>query len=199
MSVLTFRSCLIGGAALVALAAIGTWQLWPSEREPVGSVGGPFILTDSNGRSFGFGDLQGKPSLVYFGFTHCPDICPTTLFLLAEVMKELGAGADAINAVFITVDPERDTPEQMKNYLAAFDPRLRGLTGTPAQLGFVQDIYGVEAEILPGASKNYNIDHTDTVFVLDRNGRFRSSFDLRTQMGDVVGLLKSVMDHGKDS
>ena len=156
-------------------------------------IGRPFVLTDADGKAFDFKELQGKPSLIYFGFTHCPDICPTTLFLLAQVLKKLGPGASQINTLFITVDPDRDTPEQLKTSLATYDPHLRGLTGDPAQLASVRDFYSIDAEILPGTGKNYNIDHTDTVFVLDRDGRLRTSFDLHASSDEVVALLETVM------
>lgn len=187
------RGYLIGGAAIAVLAGIAIWTLLPSRISPVGGIGGPFILTDADGRRFGFKELQSKPSLVYFGFTHCPDICPTTLFLLGEILKKLGPDASRINALFITVDPERDTPEQLQAYLAAFDPHLRGLTGSPAQLALARDIYGIEAAPVAGTGRNYNIDHTDTVFVLDETGRIRSSFDLHASSDEAIALVESVM------
>ena len=107
---------LTGGSALPAGPAIA-------------GVGGPFHLEDQNGKAFSDADMKGRPYLVFFGFTHCPDICPTTLFDISQVMAKLGKDADRTGAVFITVDPERDTPALMKDYLSNFDPHLRGLTG----------------------------------------------------------------------
>src|SRR3954469_2272165 len=95
------------------------------------AIGGPFSLTDQNGRTFTDQDLKGRPFLVFFGFTHCPDVCPTTLFEVSEILRALGPDADRARALFITVDPERDTPAAMKDYLSSFDPHLTGLTGDP--------------------------------------------------------------------
>src|SRR5690349_10578549 len=93
------------------------------------AVGGPFKLVDQNGRTVTEQDVKGKPFLVFFGYTYCPDVCPTTLFDISEIFRKLGPDADRAAALFITVDPERDTPEKLKAYLSSFDPHLRGLTG----------------------------------------------------------------------
>ncbi len=190
---LTRREGLAGIAGLCVLAGAGLWHFWPQTKVSAGQIGGPFQLVDADGTPFTFKDLQGKPSLVYFGFTHCPDICPTTLFLMSQVLERLGPDADRINALFITVDPDRDTPDQMKSYLAASDPHLRGLTGDRAHLAVAWDIYGVEATVVPTTSSNYNMNHTSDVFVLDRSGRFRSSFDMNASpeqaVADIQGLL----------
>ncbi len=103
---------------------------------PIGSalasIGGPFALEDQNGKPFTDRDMKGRPHLVFFGYTHCPDVCPTTLFEISELIKKLGPDAARAGVIFITVDPERDTPAVMKDYLSNFDPHLRGLTGDPA-------------------------------------------------------------------
>jgi protein SCO1/2 len=189
----TRRESLAGIAGLCALAGAGLWHFWPQTRSPAGQVGGPFQLIDADGTPFGLKDIQGRPSLVYFGFTHCPDICPTTLFLMSQVLERLGPDAERINALFITVDPDRDTPAQMKSYLAASDPHLRGLTGDRAHLTVAWDIYGVEATVVPTTSSNYNMNHTSDVFVLDRSGRFRSSFDLHTSTDDAVADVRALL------
>jgi protein SCO1 len=191
--VISRRVWLAGAGALAVIAAAGTWQFQPFKRKPVGQVGGPFDLIDSDGAAFTFQDIQGKPSLVYFGFTRCPDICPTTLFRISDVLKRLGPDADQINALFITVDPDRDTPSQMKSYLSAFDPHLRGLTGDAAHLSIAWDAFGVEAEVVPTSSDNYNMDHTSKVFVLDRAGRFSSGFDMDTPPDTAVALIRALL------
>ena len=162
-----------------------------------GQVGGPFQLVDADGLPFTFKDLQGKPSLVFFGFTHSPDVGPTTLFLVSQVLDRLGSDADRINALFITVDPDRDTPDQLRAYLAAFDPHLRGLTGDPGHLAVAWDIYGVDAEVVPTTSSNYNMDYTSDVFLLDRNGRFSSTFDdlnTQAQMDAALADVRALLD-----
>src|SRR3569832_2072887 len=95
------------------------------------AIGGPFQLTDQAGQTVTEKNLQGRPSLIFFGFTHCPDVCPTSLFEISEVLRAMGPDADRVNAYFISVDPERDTPTAMKDYLSSFDPHLKGLTGNP--------------------------------------------------------------------
>ncbi|WP_413991921.1 SCO family protein [Labrys okinawensis] len=192
MATLTRRESLAAIAGFFAFAGAGLWLFWPQTKSPAGQVGGPFQLVDADGLPFTFKDIQGKPSLVYFGFTHCPDICPTTLFLMSQVLDRLGPDASRINALFITVDPDRDTPDQMKSYLTAYPP-VRGLTGDRAHLAVAWDIYGIEAVVVPTTSSNYNMDHTSDVFLLDQSGRFRSTFDLNTKLevalADVRALL----------
>ena len=95
------------------------------------AIGGPFQLTDQAGQAVTEKNLKGKPTLIFFGFTHCPDVCPTSLFEISEVLKAMGSDADRVNAFFVSVDPERDTAAAMKDYLSSFDPHLKGLTGDP--------------------------------------------------------------------
>jgi protein SCO1/2 len=189
----TRREWLAGACGILAIGAAGVWHFWPQQRQPAGQVGGPFALIDADGAPFTFRDIQGKPSLVYFGFTRCPDICPTTLFQISLVLSHLGTEADQVNALFITVDPDRDTPAQMKSYLSAFDPHLRGLTGDGAHLAIAWDVYGVEAVIISTTSDNYNMDHTSKVFVLDRNGRFANSFDMHTSPDDAAATIRGLL------
>src|SRR6201993_2009285 len=101
------------------------------------AIGGPFQLVDQSGATVTEKNLQGKPSLIFFGFTHCPDVCPTALFEMSEIMRAMGKDADRVNAYFISVDPERDSAAAMKDYLSSFDPHLKGLTGNPEQIAKV--------------------------------------------------------------
>ena len=122
---------------VAALALLGT-LLYVLPGGPTGAarvpIGGPFELTDQNGKRLSSESLKGKPSAIFFGFTHCPEVCPTTLFDLTQDLEAMGPDAAKLNVVFITVDPERDTPELMKTYLSSFDPRIVGLTGTEAEI-----------------------------------------------------------------
>jgi len=142
-------------------------------------IGGPFRLTDQNGKVVTDADLKGKPFLVFFGFTHCPDVCPTTLFDVSEVMRDLGPDADHVGALFITVDPERDTTASLKDYLSSFDPHLRGLTGDPAALAAVAKEYRVYYKKVPLEDGDYTMDHTAIVYLMDKEGRFVSPFNLK--------------------
>src|SRR5438128_8996485 len=136
MSARNSRILLIAAAFLAGLALCFGVVLIVAGRlsspvAQIAEIGGPFKLTDQNGKVVTEQDLKGLPFLVFFGFTHCPDVCPTTLFEVSEILRQLGADADRVGALFITVDPERDTPETMKDYLSSFDPHLVGLTGDP--------------------------------------------------------------------
>jgi protein SCO1 len=142
-------------------------------------VGGPFHLIDQNGKPVTDQDFRGKPFLVFFGFTHCPDVCPTTLFDISEVMKRLGPDADRIGAVFITVDPDRDTAASLKDYLSSFDPRVRGLTGDTAALAAVAKEYRVYYKKVPLDGGDYTMDHTAIVYLMDKEGHFVSPFSLK--------------------
>ena len=143
------------------------------------AIGGPFALSDQNGRMVTEQDLKGHPSLVFFGFTHCPDVCPTTLFDISQVMAALGPDADRTHAVFITVDPERDTEGVLKDYLSSFDPHVSGLTGDLAEITKVAKEYRVYFKKVPLDGGGYTMDHTAITYLMDKEGRFVSPFNLK--------------------
>jgi protein SCO1/2 len=145
----------------------------------IAAVGGPFQLEDQDGRLVTDRDLKGRPFLVFFGYTHCPDVCPTTLFEISEVIKALGNDAGRTEAVFITVDPERDTPAVIKDYLSNFDPHLRGLTGDPAAINAAIKAYRVYAKKIPLKDGDYTMDHTAVVYLMDKDGHFVAPFNLK--------------------
>jgi len=173
------------GAFLCGLVLVFAAILVVSGRSPspigpaVAAVGGPFHLQDQNGKLVSDADMKGRPFLVFFGFTHCPDVCPTTLFDISEVLKGLGRDADRTGALFITVDPERDTPAVLKDYLANFDPHLRGLTGDPAAVQAALKVYRVYAKKVPLQGDDYTMDHTAVVYLMDKDGRFVAPFNLK--------------------
>jgi protein SCO1 len=143
------------------------------------TIGGPFRLIDQNGAAFSDQDLKGKAFLVFFGFTHCPEVCPTKLFEMSEILRNLGSDADRTAVVFITVDPERDTPESLKDYLASFDPHIRGLTGDLAAVEAVAKAYRVYFKKVPLDGGDYTMDHTAIVYLMDKDGRFLGPFDMK--------------------
>jgi protein SCO1 len=147
--------------------------------QQVATIGGPFKLTDQNGQGVSDQDLKGHPFLVFFGFTHCPDVCPTTLFEVSEILRSLGSDADRTRALFITVDPERDTPAAMKDYLSSFDPHLAGLTGDAAAIAAVAKAYRVYYKKVPLDQGDYTMDHTAIVYLMDKDGRFVAPFNLK--------------------
>ena len=162
-----------------------------------GQVGGAFSLTDHTGRLLHDTDLHGHLLVVYFGFTQCPEACPTTLSMLTRAMKLLGDKADQVTLVFITVDPERDTPAVLKEYLVNFDKRIVGLTGTPQQIADLQKAYKVySAKKSTGnvsasspADKNYTVDHSSYMYLMDREGNFLNVLPYNSTEQDVVQFL----------
>ena len=170
------------GGLLVSLGAIllGSGRvLVSSGPQQAAAIGGPFRLTDQDGRTVTEQDLNGHPSLVFFGFTHCPDICPTALFDMSEVMRALGRDADRARGYFITVDPERDTQSVLKDYLSSFDPHLSGLTGDLASITEVAKEYRVYFKKVPLDDGTYTMDHTAIFYLMDKEGRFVSPFSLK--------------------
>lgn len=157
------------------------------------AIGGPFQLTDLNGKAVTDKSLKGKPTLIFFGYTHCPDVCPTSLFEISEVLRVMGKDADKINAVFISVDPERDTPATMKDYLSSFDPHLEGLSGDPAETAKVISSYRVYAKKVPTKDGDYTMDHTALIYLMDREGRFVSPFNLKRTPEEAAAELKKYL------
>jgi cytochrome oxidase Cu insertion factor (SCO1/SenC/PrrC family) len=141
-----------------------------SGRHPIGA---PFVLDDPDGRRIALGDFKGKLVLLYFGFTMCPDVCPTDLALIAQALRALGAQENEVQPLFITLDPQRDSPAVLREYAAAFHPRFIALTGSEGEVRRVATDYKVffEKVRLPGRD-NYTIDHTAYTFLLDRDGKF---------------------------
>jgi len=157
------------------------------------AIGGPFRLIDQNGHAVTDQDMKGKPFLVFFGFTHCPDVCPTTLFDVSEVLRSLGPDADRAGALFITVDPERDTTAALKDYLASFDPHVRGLTGDAASLGNVFKEFRVYYKKVPLDGGDYTMDHTAIVYLMDKDGHFVSPFNLKRKPDVAAAELRKYL------
>jgi protein SCO1 len=169
----------LAGLTLFLVAILVVSGLAPTPGRGTVAIGGPFRLVDQNGQPFTDQDMKGKPYLVFFGYTHCPDICPTTLFEMSQLMRRLGPDADRIGALFITVDPERDTAAVLKDYLASFDPHLRGLTGAQPAIDQAIKDYRVYAKKVPLQGGAYTMDHTALVYLMDKDGRFVAPFDMQ--------------------
>jgi len=157
------------------------------------AIGGPFQLTNQAGQVVTDVSLKGKPTLIFFGFTHCPDVCPTSLFEISEVLRAMGKDADSVNAYFISVDPGRDDTAAMKDYLSSFDPHLKGLTGDPEVLAKVLTEYRVYAKKVPLKDGDYTMDHTALVYLMDRNGRFVAPFNLKRTPEEAAADLKKYL------
>jgi protein SCO1/2 len=154
------------------------------------AIGGPFQLTDQTGQAVTEKNLLGRPTLVFFGFTHCPDVCPTELFEMSEILRTMGKDADGVNAYFISVDPERDTAAAMKDYLSSFDPHLKGLTGDPDAVAKVISSYRVYAKKVPLKDGDYTMDHTALIYLMDRDGKFVAPFNLKRKPEEAADDLK---------
>ncbi|ARP98626.1 SCO family protein [Pseudorhodoplanes sinuspersici] len=191
----TTRIVTVIGAFLAGLLVISGALLLVVGRTPVqiatpSAIGGPFKLVDQNGQAVTEEVLKGKPSLIFFGFTHCPDVCPTALFDMSELYKALGRDGDKVGAYFVTVDPERDTPAVMKEYLSSFDPRLRGLTGDPAAVAAMEKAYRVYSKKVPLDGGGYTMDHTALVYLMNKDGQFIAPFNLKRKPEEAATDLK---------
>jgi len=157
------------------------------------SIGGPFSLTDQNGNTVTDKTLLGHPTAIFFGYTFCPDVCPTTLADLTLLMEELGPDADKLKVYFVTVDPERDNQETLAAYLQAFDPRFSGLTGPRPAIDQIVKEYRVFARKVEADDGSYTMDHTATVYLLNRDGKFVSSLDYHEDPKTALAKLKNLI------
>lgn len=171
---------LAAAVAFVVIAAVLTFMPFSGGRSP-SAIGGPFDLIDQNKQPVTEKALLGSPSIVFFGFTHCPDVCPTALTEISALYKALGADGDRLKTFFITVDPERDTADLLKLYLESFDPRIKALTGPRENVDAAMRAYRAFARKVPlEGSESYVMDHTALVYLMDKDGYFLESmnFDL---------------------
>ncbi|MGH1351447.1 MAG: SCO family protein [Methyloligellaceae bacterium] len=181
---LAVASLLIG---LAVILAIKPSLITPSVNSLATRFGGPFVMTKHDGTTVTEKDLAGKPYAMFFGFTHCPEICPTTLNELTQTIAQLGADADKMNFVFVSVDPERDTQELLKDYMANFDKRIMGLTGTPEQTKAIAKAYSVYYAKV-GDGPDYNMNHTASIYLMNAQGQLAGT--LAHQDTDKTRLAK---------
>lgn len=154
------------------------------------TIGGPFELVDQDGNKVTDKTFLGEPRLVFFGFTNCPDICPTTLFEMSQAFEALGPDARKIAGLLITVDPERDTPTVMKSYIGSFHPSIQGLTGSPEQVAAVVKAYRAYSKRVPTQGGDYTMDHTSIVYLMGKDGEFIAPFDLKRPPDVVAADLR---------
>jgi protein SCO1/2 len=195
---LVLAAVLLGGLVILAAGAFLGLGLRETPKGAAGTllasaIGGPFRLIDQNGRTVTDADLKGKWSLIYFGYTHCPDACPTTLNDIAIALDELGPKRDAVRPVFITVDPERDTPEVLKSYVTSFDAPILALTGTPAEVAQAAKDYRVYYAKHPEPGGDYSMDHSSVIYVMDPEGRFTATFTPESSPEDIAARLKKLL------
>ncbi|HEX4180821.1 MAG TPA: SCO family protein [Caulobacteraceae bacterium] len=156
-------------------------------------MGGPFHLVDQNGQVVTDKDLLGKPTVMFFGFTYCPDVCPTTLADMSAWLKALGPDADKLNVVYVTIDPERDTAQRLKSYLTAFDPRIRGLTGTPQAIAEAAHDYNVYYQKVALQGGEYTMDHSTLIYLMDAKGHMAELIQYGTPRDQVVASLRKLV------
>lgn len=162
-------------------------------REP---VGGPFSLTDHSGRARSEADFRGKLMLVYFGFTYCPDICPTDLVEISRTIDQLGPAGDIIQPLFVTLDPERDTPAHLADYVPLFHPRLLGLTGSADAIRQAADAYKVFYRKVETGDGDYTVDHSAYIYLLDTEGRYLGFFPPNTPAERMLTIIRSHLPPG---
>ncbi len=179
------------GLAVLGAAAVITFAP-PATQTAASTVGGPFRLVDHHGREITEAAFAGRPYLVFFGFTHCPDVCPTTLNDISEVLRAAGDRGRDIRAVFLTADPERDTPEVLRSYLSSFDDRIVGLTGDRVAVDAALKSFKAFARKTPTKDGDYTVDHTSAVYLMDGQNRFVRTFSLRRSPEEAAKDLLSV-------
>jgi len=195
----TRQGILLAVLLLVAVAAgIVLWRM--ADRLPgLGrtitsgriAIGGPYALTDQDGKHRASTDFAGKYQLIYFGYTFCPDVCPTTLAVMSAALDKLGPEQERIVPIFITIDPARDKPEVLKKYLAAFGPRFVGLTGSDQQIAAVEKEYRVYAKKQPVSGGTYGMDHSSVIYLMGPDGNLVSFFDEVTEPEELAKQLKA--------
>lgn len=176
----------------VLLLAVTAWvtlrDAGSSRPGGLGAVGGPFELTSQEGAPISEKDLRGRPFLIFFGFTNCPDVCPTALREISDVFEALGPDRK-VAALFVTVDPERDTVASLKDYVSNFDKRIIGVTGTRAQIDAMMKSFRVYAKKIPGEGDNYSMDHSVMIYLMDKQGRFVSGFNINRPPKETAAEL----------
>jgi protein SCO1/2 len=186
---------------IVALAIAGAAALWLIPREQTGreeppaaqsTFGGPFTLVGADGKPFSSAKLAGKPYAIYFGFTRCGDVCPTTLSRLVQLRKQAG-GEDAFNIVFVTIDPKHDGPKEVGQYAGLFNAPIIGLTGSQAQIDHVKRQYGIFAEPAPHPMPGKEMEHSAMVLLFDRAGKFLGTIAADTPDSEALEKIKTLL------
>ena len=195
---LVLAAALLGGLMILGAGAFVALELHDSGRGAEGTllsaaIGGPFKLIDQNGHTVTNTALEGKWLLVYFGYTHCPDACPTALNNIALALSDLGADKNEVRPVFITIDPERDTAPVMKDYVSAFDAPILALTGSDAAVAQAAKEYRVYYAKHPEPGGDYSMDHTSIIYVMDPKGRFTASFSGEDPPDQIAARLKKLL------
>lgn len=194
----TIRYTIWGAAAVILLVfAFVFWSrtnVETADSSAVVTIGGPFTLTAHDGATITDAALEGQPTLMFFGFTHCPDVCPTALAEVGTWLDALGPDADQLSVYLVTVDPERDTVPAMAQYLTVFDPQITGLTGTPEQIDAMLEEFHVFRERIEVENGDYTMSHTAAFYLFDANGEFADVINYNDGRDAAVADIRAVID-----
>ena len=186
-----------GAARLVLVASLTAGlcaaQALPSRAQVTPDASPLFELTDHAGKPFSRPTLAGRPYALFFGFTHCPDVCPTTLLAVSNLLQRLGADADRLGVVFVTVDPERDTSEAMRQYLAAFDARIVGLTGSGAQVAAVAKSWNAFHDKIAETDGTYTVVHSAYIYLMDGDGRLAGTMSFQDSEDEQLAKVRTLL------
>lgn len=181
-------------ALVLAMAFYVTTDAGAEARASGVELGGHFALTAQDGRRFGDADLAGRPYALFFGFTNCPEVCPTTLAELSLVLEDLGEGAGLFTPVFVTVDPERDTPERLKEYLDFFDKRIVGLSGTAEQTAALARLFKATYAKVPTSGGDYTMEHTAIIYLMDETGTFFDKIEYGEDRASQLRKIRALIE-----
>ena len=190
---LVFAAVLIVAAGALLIVAMRENPKGAAGTMLASAIGGPFQLVDQNGKRVSDADLKGKWQLLFFGYTHCPDACPTALNEIALALDKLGDKRDKVEVVFITVDPERDTPQVLKSYVQSFDASIVALTGSPDQVAQAAKAYRVFYAKHPRPDGGYEMDHSAVIYVMDPRGRFTATFTPESTADAIAERLQKLL------
>lgn len=184
-------------AAIVCLAVLaGCNRAEPSRpaQQPRPAFGGDFALTNQDGQPFRLAEVRGRPVLLFFGYTSCPDMCPVTMSRITGALGQLGKGAAEVVTLFVSVDPKRDTPTVLKEYVGSFNTPLIGLTGSEPEVARVAAQYHASFEVVQTGTPNYLVNHTSAIFLIDRQGKLRQYFKYDEKPEILAGAIQAVLD-----
>ena len=188
---------ILAGILILMAAGVGWLTFdWYSSKNSAQAFGAPFVLVDQKGAEITEAAFRGQPSAVFFGFTHCPEVCPTTLFELDGLLKQMGDEGKNLRAYFVSVDPERDTPEVMNSYVSNVSDRITGITGSPDKIAAMAKAFGIYSKKVPTEGGDYTMDHTASVLLLKSNGDFFGTIAYEENPETALAKLKRLAKEG---
>jgi protein SCO1/2 len=188
---------ILAGILILMAAGVGWLTFdWYSSKSSAQAFGAPFVLVDQKGAEITEAAFRGQPSAVFFGFTHCPEVCPTTLFELDGLLKQMGDEGKNLRAYFVSVDPERDTPEVMNAYVSNVSDRITGITGSPDKIAAMAKAFGIYSKKVPTEGGDYTMDHTASVLLLDSKGDFFGTIAYEENPETALAKLKRLANEG---